>query len=72
MSDGGRPSGWLMHHIPLAVSAAAGGGCSRSELAAALDSPEHDKTFDASLWACYRRGQVDFCGGYVVAPAKDA
>lgn len=65
-----RPSGWLIHHIPLAVAAAAGGGCSRSELAAVLCTRD-DKTFDVSLWVCYRRGQVDFCGGYVVAPARE-
>ena len=68
MSDKPRPSGWLIHHIPPAVAAAAGGGCSRSELAAALNTRE-DKTFDASLWVCYRQRSVDFCDGYVVAPA---
>jgi hypothetical protein len=43
------------------------GGLSWAELAGALNVREFDKTFVASVWACRRRGQVDMCGGYVVA-----
>lgn len=65
-----HPSSWLMRRIPALTAAAPGGGCSRADLAAALHAREHDQVFDRSVWACYRRGVIDLCQGYVVAPAR--
>jgi hypothetical protein len=66
----GRPSGYLLRRIPGAVASAPGRGCSRADLAAALHVREHEEVFALSVLVCYRRGDVDFCAGYVVAPAR--
>jgi hypothetical protein len=65
-----RPSGWLMRRIPPVTGDRErwGGGLRRAELAAELHVRD-DPVFTASLWACYQRGQVDFIGDFVVAPA---
>ena len=62
---GGPPSPYLLRRIPEAV--AERGGLSRADLARVLRVGEHDRSFAVSLVVCYRRGEVDFCGGYVVA-----
>jgi hypothetical protein len=64
-----RPSGWLLRQIPGVVSSVPGFGCSKADLAAALNV-EPGPVFEVSVMVCYRRGEVDFCWGYVVAPAS--
>ncbi len=70
MSPSPRPSGWLLRQIPGVVSSVPGFGCSKAELAGLLHVRESDQVFHRSLMVCYRRGQVDFCWGYVVAPPR--
>ena len=60
-----RSSPYLLRRIPEAV--AERGGLSRADLARVLRVGEHDRSFAVSLVVCDRRGEVDFCGGYVVA-----
>jgi len=68
---GRRVSPYLLRRIPEAVADPRWcGGLSRSELAAVLHVREWDQVFVLSLLVCYRRGQVDFCGGYVVPAAR--
>ena len=59
-----------MARIPVLTAAAPGGGWSQSELAAALDVQEGSPGLWRSLWACYRKRQIDLCRGYVVAPEE--
>lgn len=67
---GRRVSGWLLRRIPEVVAEPRWcGGLSRADLAGALHVREFDRVFEVSLWACYRRGLVDLCSGYVVVPA---
>ncbi len=66
-----RPSGWLLRQIPRVVAQMPGGGCSRPDLAAALHVRESSKVFDVSLLVCQRRGEVEFCGAYVVPPLPE-
>jgi hypothetical protein len=65
-----RASAWLMRRIPQAVADAPGGGCSRAELASVLRVRDYDQVFERSVWACYRRRQIDLCQGYVVVPTR--
>ena len=65
-----HPSGWLLRRIPGAVSSAPGSGSSKAELAGLLHVRESDQVFVTSLMVCYRRGQIDFAWGYVVAPRQ--
>jgi hypothetical protein len=71
-----RVSGYLLRRIPEVVNEPRwGGGLSRAELATALRCRESDPVFALSLLVCYRRRQVDFWRGYVIAvgaePAHD-
>lgn len=68
---GRRVSRYLLARIPAVVAAAPGGGLSRGELAAACRVREFERVFALSLLACYQRGEVDFCAGYVVTPPED-
>jgi hypothetical protein len=62
-------SPYLLRRIPeVAAEPRWCGGLSRADLAAALRVRESDPAFTASLFACYRRGQIDFAYGYVVVP----
>lgn len=58
----------LIARVPLAVFAMPGRGCSREELAAELGATQAD--LGPALAACYRRKEIDFCEGYVVAPPR--
>jgi hypothetical protein len=65
----------MLRRIPqVAAEPRWGGGLSRADLAAALRVREWDRVFISSLIVCYRRGQVDFCGAYVVpiAPSEES
>lgn len=70
----GRPPlpGHLLRRIPrVAAEPRWGGGLSRRQLAAAVGYPAYDQVFIRAVWCCYRRGEIDFCGAYVVpSPTK--
>lgn len=63
-------SSYLLRRIPQAVAAYPGRGCSKTELAAALHVRASERMLDRMIWACYRRGEIDLCAGYLVAPAR--
>jgi hypothetical protein len=67
-----QPSPYLMRRIAAEVADPKWcGGLRWAELADALNVREFDRAFIASVWACRRRGQVDMCGGYIVAVVHD-
>ena len=71
-STGPEPAnllGWLLYHVPLRVASDPCGGLSRADLARCFGVHPSSEAFSLSLRICYRRGQIDFVRGYVVAPA---
>ena len=66
----GAASGYLLRRIPKVAGGYPGRGCSRAELAAALHVRVSDRMLDRMIWAVYRRGEIDLCAGYIVAPPR--
>lgn len=67
-------SPYLLRHIPRVVNDPKWcGGLTRAELAAALGGPgrESEKAFWLSMLVCFRRGQVDLWGDYVLAVVQE-
>jgi hypothetical protein len=63
------PPNWpLIRAITRIVAAAPGGGLHRAELAGTLHMSPYTDPFKTNLLIAYSRGQVDFCGQYVVKP----
>jgi hypothetical protein len=59
-----------VNRIARIVFSARGGGLHRTALADRLELPAHGKAFERALMAAYACKRIDFCGQYVVAPAK--
>jgi hypothetical protein len=64
-----QPVDWfLVRRICRIVASAPGGGLHRDELASR--SGAYGADFGLALMVAYSRKKVDFCGRYVVKPAK--
>lgn len=62
------PDWSLIRAITRYVAAQPGGGLHRAELAAHFQLPPQGPSMRDALGVAYKRGLIDFCGQFVVAP----